>query len=85
MVRRYVNVQAEDVVALMHAPEPAAPVAVPTASPAAMSADALQAAMQMLQAAAAQLAAKEPLAPPAKLPIQRPPAANDDGDAAAVG
>ncbi len=83
MVKRYVNVKAEDVVALMHAPEPAPQPASQVASaaaPAALNAEALQAAMQMLQAAAAQLNAK-----PAAAPEHRPThAANDAGQQSAA-
>jgi integrase len=89
MVKRYMNVKAEDVVELMHAPEPVSPqgaaIPAPVPSPAAMSQDALQAAMQMLQAAATQLAAKGSSTPPAQLAAHRRPAANDAGDAAAAG
>ena len=75
MVRRYVNVKAEDVVAVLHAPQPTSSAA---PAPAAMSQEALQAAMQMLQAAAAQLSAA-PSAQAAAQPGHRGPAANDAG------
>jgi integrase len=78
MVRRYVNVSADDVVAVLHAPQPTSSAA-PAAAP--MSQDALQAAMQMLQAAAAQLAAS-PSAQPAAQPPTHGPAANDAGASA---
>jgi integrase len=81
MVKRYVNVKASDVVAVMHQPEPA-PHAASQPQPAAdaVSQQALQAAMQMLQAAAAQLSAK-----PAETGVQRvSSAANDPGEASAA-
>jgi hypothetical protein len=84
MVKRYVNVKAEDVVKLMHAPEPAAPLGMPTTLPAAVSQDTLQAAMQMLQAAAAQLNVQAASAAPAPVHVPARPAANDDGDVGAV-
>jgi integrase len=75
MVRRYVNVKAEDVVAVLHEPQPTSSAA-PAA--AAMSQEALQAAMQMLQAAAAQLSAA-PSTQAAAQPGPRGPAANYTG------
>lgn len=77
MVRRYVNVKAEDVVAVMHAPSPTPQVSNggdPVHAPA-VSAEAMQAAMQMLQAAAAQLTSSRAAAPQPR-PAQ---AANDCG------
>lgn len=82
MVRRYVNVKAEDVVNLMHAPAASGPVAnVPAgAAPADVNQQALQAAMQMLQAAAAQLNAQHaPAIAPASATGARNSAANDPG------
>lgn len=89
MVKRYVNVTASDVVAVMKKPAPGSPaVAVSQGEPqqnsGAMSQEALQAAMQMLQAAAAQLnvQAASATATPAHVPAR--PAANDDGDVGAI-
>lgn len=77
MVKRYVNVKAEDVVALMHAPEPAAqPKAPAVAAAPAVSAEVMQAVMHMLQAGAAQLKAQ-----PDPSTAQRSADAANDGDA----
>lgn len=80
MVKRYVNVKACDVVAVMHSPQPApqAPVQ-PAAAPVAMSQETLQAAMQMLQAAAAQFSVQAPAAAPGPAHVPEGQAANDDG------
>ena len=84
MVKRYVNVKACDVVAVIHSLEPApqAPVQ-PAAASAAMSQETLQAAMQVLQAAAAQLNVQASSAAPAPVHVPARPAANDDGGVSA--
>lgn len=80
MVARYVNVKAADVVKAMRTPDPA-PAAAPAVSALpAVTSEAMQAAMQMLQAAAAQLNAKT--SPPSE--HRSTHAANDAGAAPAA-
>jgi integrase len=89
MVKRYMNVKAEDVVAVMHSPEVAPQASLPaqtqpSQTAGAMTQETLQAAMQMLQAAAAQLNVKAAASAPASAHVPAQPAANDDGDVSAV-
>ncbi|MDF2462440.1 MAG: hypothetical protein K0Q43_675 [Ramlibacter sp.] len=90
MVQRYMNITEDDVVELMHRPEAAAtaPAAPPpqlrsAEIPAVTTQEALHTAMQMLQAATAQLNVQAAATAPASVHVPARPAANDDGDVGA--
>lgn len=92
MVKRYVNVGAADVVKVMNRPDAAPPTpatqaaAAPAPAPAVATQEALAAAMQMLQAAAAQLSGQAAAAgPAAQVPGAARSAENDaDPDSVAA-
>jgi integrase len=81
MVKRYVKVTAKDVSNFMHAPDPAPQASQPQPSQPAtsMTQETLQAAMQMLQAAAAQLNVQAAATAPGPVHVPARPAANDAG------